>query len=61
MKEAIEIMSGDLYRTISQYYPIHFGIISVIRTQKRKWISDIANSLCNALQVIFIIYVNHEL
>ena len=35
-KEATEIMSGDLYPTISQCYPVYFGIISK-DTYKRKW------------------------
>ena len=62
-KKAIEIMSGDLYPTISQCYPIYFRLTSVIRTHIKESgnVSDIASSLCNALQVTFIIYVNRKL
>ncbi|XP_026675149.1 uncharacterized protein LOC113465190 [Ceratina calcarata] len=53
-KSATEIMSGELYPTISRYYPMYHGLISVLEVKKGEEIDDgtgvLILNVCTKLQ-----------
>lgn len=62
IKNATEIMSGEVYPTLSQYYPMYFALISILQdhSTEHPLTTDICNSVRNALRATSIIYLNFE-
>ncbi|XP_076298600.1 E3 SUMO-protein ligase ZBED1-like [Lasioglossum baleicum] len=55
LKDATEIMSGERYPTISQYFPMYYALMNVlqVQTEENSLIVDISNKVRNALKERF--------